>query len=66
MKLISGAGKAWRLFSVQVGAVAVVFGTLPAEMQTAILDALSVPANRVPAVLGAVFMAARLVQQGPA
>jgi hypothetical protein len=65
MKLIPEARNAWRFLSMQVATVAIVFGTLPADTQAAMLDAIGVPANRVPVVLGALFMLARLVSFRP-
>lgn len=61
--LIDEWSKSWRLLSVQLGAVAVTFGLLPPEQQTSILEALHVPAERVPAVLGVLFLLGRLVKQ---
>jgi hypothetical protein len=61
--LISDARSAWRYVSMHVAAVAVLFGALPAETQTAILDMLGLPASRLPAVLGLAMIVARLVQQ---
>lgn len=54
---------AWRMLSVRVAALLVVWGLLPPEQQTAILDLLGLPASRVPAVMGLLVIAARLVQQ---
>ena len=61
--LIENAGRAWRLLTVQVAAVAVVWGSLPVDMQTTILAAIGIDAARIPAILGLLFMAARLIKQ---
>ena len=47
----------------QVAAVALGWGLLPPETQAAILGAVGVPAERIPAVLGALFLALRLIDQ---
>lgn len=52
-----------RAASFWVGGGAVAFGSLTPDLQSALLDAVGVPANRVPALLGAVFIAARLLRQ---
>lgn len=56
--------RAWRMLSVQAAAIAVTFGLLPPDQQAAILAALGVPAERLPLVLGLLFLAARLLHQG--
>lgn len=63
MRLIPNAGKAWRMLSVQIAAGAVIFGSLPPDQQTAILQWLGLAPERIPAVLGALFIVTRLVQQ---
>lgn len=63
MMLIPDWRKAWRFFSVQVAGGAVLFGLLPPDQQTAILSVLGFTPERIPAVLGALFLAARLLQQ---
>lgn len=62
MKPIPEWRKAWRYASMHIATLAIVFGTLPADAQAAMLDAVGVPAGRIPAVLGALFMLARIVQ----
>jgi len=54
---------AWRYASVQIAAVAAIFGMLTPETQTAILDLLGLPPERLPAVLGILFIVARLTQK---
>lgn len=63
-KLIEQPLQAWRLLSVQAGALAVAFGSLPAETQGAILAAVGVPVARVPVILGTLFLLGRMVKQG--
>ena len=63
MKLIPNAGQAWRMLSVQVAGLAVIFGSLPPDQQAAILQWLGLAPERIPAVLGALFIASRLVSQ---
>lgn len=63
MKLIPEARKAWRMFSMHVAALAVLFGALPLDQQQAVLDFIGIPASRIPAVIGLLFIAGRLVRQ---
>lgn len=62
-KLIPNWRRAWRMASVRVAVVAVGWGLLPPEAQVAMLSAVGVPAERIPAVLGALFLALRLIDQ---
>ena len=55
--------RAWRMASVQLAAGALAWGLLPPETQASILLAAGVPAERVPAVLGALFLLLRLIDQ---
>ena len=55
--------RAWRMLSVQVAAVAVAWGTLPPETQGAMLQAIGIGPERVPAALGALFLLSRLIDQ---
>lgn len=63
MKLIDNIGSAWRMFSVQAGTAAVAWGSLPSDMQSALLDVVGVPAGRVPAILGALVILGRIIDQ---
>ena len=63
--LIPNWKRAHRLFSVQAGAALVAWALVPPEQQTAILALLGVPASAVPAVLGLLVIAGRLVSQQP-
>lgn len=63
MQLIDNASSAWRMLSVQVGAVAVAWGSLPEQLQATLLDAVGVPAGRVPAILGALVILGRIISQ---
>ena len=63
MKPIENISRAWRLFTVQLASGAIVLGSIPPEVQASMLDAVGVPASRVPAVLGALMLVARLVSQ---
>lgn len=62
-RIIPNWKRAWRMASVQVAAVAVGWGLLPPDTQAVVLAAVGVPAERIPAVLGALFLALRLVDQ---
>lgn len=57
---------AWRYLSVQIAAAGVVFGSLPADTQAAMLGAVGVAPSRVPAILGLLVLIGRLVSQRPA
>lgn len=63
MKLIDNIRQAPRLWSVQLGALLVAWGSLPPDLQAAIVSLVGVPPERVPAVLGLLVIVARLVQQ---
>lgn len=63
MKLIENWRSAWRMLSVQVAALAVVWGSLPADQQAAILALAGVGPERVPLVVGVAMIVARLVNQ---
>lgn len=63
MNLIPEWRSAWRMASMQVAAAAVVFGSLPADAQASMLSAIGVPGSRVPAILGALVILGRLVNQ---
>jgi hypothetical protein len=63
MKLIPNASRAWRMLSVQIAALAVVFGALPVDQQSAILAWLGVGPERIPAVVGALVIFTRLIDQ---
>jgi len=62
-KLIPDWRKAWRMLSIQIAAVAVIWGLMPVDAQAAMLVALDIPAERVPAILGILFFVTRLVDQ---
>jgi hypothetical protein len=61
--LIPNWRRSWRMLSVQVAALAVLFGSLPPDQQSAILAWLGLAPERIPAVLGGLFMVTRLVSQ---
>lgn len=63
MKLIPNWKRAHRMLTVQMASVFVVWGTLPEDTQAAILDLVGIPANRVPAILGLLVLAGRLIAQ---
>lgn len=62
-RLIPNWRRAWRMASVQLATLALGWGLLPPDTQAAMLAAIGVPAERVPAVLGAIFLLLRLVDQ---
>jgi hypothetical protein len=63
MRLIPNARRSWRMASVQVAGLAVIFGTLPPDQQAAVLAWLGFGPERIPAVIGALFIITRLIDQ---
>ncbi len=63
VNLIPNASRAWRMASMQVAGLAVIFGSLPPDQQTAILQWIGLAPERIPAVLGALFIVTRLINQ---
>lgn len=63
MKIIPNWRRAPRMLSMWVAAAAVIWSGMPADMQAAVLQLLGVPAERVPGVLGLLFILARLIDQ---
>lgn len=63
MKLIPEWRRSWRYVTMQLGAMAVVFGLLPPDQQASILAAIGVDPERVPALIGGLFIVGRLVKQ---
>lgn len=63
LSLIANWRQSWRMASVQIAGLAVIFGALPADQQTAILAWLGIGAERIPAVVGALVIFTRLIDQ---
>jgi len=63
MRLIPNAGRAWRMLSVQIATVAVVYSALPADQQAAVLALLGIGPERIPGVIGLGVILARLIDQ---
>jgi hypothetical protein len=55
--------QAWRFASVQVASAAAVFGLLPADQQAAVLEWIGLGPERLPLVLGLLFLVSRLWAQ---
>lgn len=64
MKLIPNWRHAGKMLSVQVAGAAVLFGSLPADQQAAVLTWLGVGVERIPAVMGIAVIVGRLIDQG--
>lgn len=62
-KLIPNWRAAPRMLSVQIAALAVAWGSAPVDLQTAMLAAIGIGPERIPAVLGALFLLGRLIDQ---
>lgn len=63
MKLIPYWRKAHRLATVQLAVLFTAWGSLPVDTQSAVLESIGVPANRLPAIMGLLLLAARLIDQ---
>ncbi len=63
MKLVPDWKKSWTWFSMWAASVIVAWGLIPAEGQVAIAALLHIPAQMIPAFLGLMVMAGRLVGQ---
>lgn len=63
LKPIPNWKRAWRMLTVHVATLALGFGLMTPEQQAGLLDLLGVAPERAPAVLGLMFLAARLIDQ---
>ena len=63
MKLIPDWRQAWRMLSVQVASLAIVWGALPVDQQAAILALFGVGPERVPLFISLAVIVARVVSQ---
>lgn len=63
MRPVSNWKRAHKMATVWAGTIALAWGSLPPETQSAMLSAVGVPENRVPAILGLLVIVARLVDQ---
>ena len=63
MNLIPNWRSAWRMASVRISLLAMIFAALPADQQAAILALLGVDAARIPGVLGLAVILARVIDQ---
>lgn len=61
--LIPNWRAAWRMASVQIAALAVLFAALPVDQQHAILALLGIGPERIPGLVGLAVIVARLVDQ---
>jgi hypothetical protein len=63
MKFIPQWRRAWRMASVQLAAGIVAWSVLPPEAQAAVVGLVGVPADKVPGVMAALLIVARLIDQ---
>ena len=63
MKIIPEWKRAWRMLSVQIGALAVLWVALPATTQAAVLDLLGIDAKSLPGIVGVAVILGRLIAQ---
>ena len=61
--LVEDWREAWTWLSAHVAVLAIAWGAMPQDVQASVLAAIGVPPSRVAAVLGLLFLAARLVRQ---
>lgn len=62
-KLITDWRRAWRLLTVQIGAIAVLWVALPADTQAAVLGLLGIEERHLPGLIGLAVIAGRLIAQ---
>jgi hypothetical protein len=62
-RLVTEWRRLHRMASVQLASLCAIFGLLPVDQQAALLELLHIPAERLPAVMGLAFIAARLWAQ---
>lgn len=63
MKLIPNWRRAWRMLTVQIGALALLWIALPAETQAAVLHALHIDRQYLPGIVGLAVIIGRLIAQ---
>jgi hypothetical protein len=63
MRLIPNARNAWRMFSVQIASIILIWSTLPTESQAAVLGLVGVPTNAVTGILAVLVILGRLIDQ---
>lgn len=63
MKLIPNWRKAWRMLTIQIGALALLWVALPAETQAAVLAALHIDKQYLPGIVGLAVIIGRLIAQ---
>ncbi len=63
MHLITEAKKAYKMFSVQIAMLAIIWGSMPIEWQAGILEWFGVSPERMPAAFGIAFIISRLIAQ---
>ena len=61
--LIPDWRRAWRMLSVQIAGLAVIWGAMPPDQQTAILSLVGIGPERIPAIMGLAVIVARLIDQ---
>lgn len=63
MRLIPEWKRAWRMITVQIGALAVLWAALPADTQAAVLRLLGIDAQHLPGFVGVAVILGRLIAQ---
>ena len=61
--IIDNWKSALKFLSTHVAILAATFGLLPVDQQTALLDLIGLPMNRVPAAVAVCFLVARFTKQ---
>ncbi len=65
LTLVDGWQRAWRWASVQFAVLIAAWGLLPADTQAAVLGAIGIPEHRQAALIGGLFLLARLLTLPP-
>jgi hypothetical protein len=63
MTLIPEWKRAWRMLSVQIGALSVLWVALPADTQASVLSLLGIDPKNLPGLIGLAVILGRLVAQ---
>lgn len=63
MKLIPEKRQAWRMLSVQAGALVVAWSATPEPVQAAVLGLIGVPSSAITGILGLGVILGRLIDQ---
>jgi hypothetical protein len=63
MNIIPNWRRAWRMFSVQLASILVVWAATPAETQAAVMQVVGIRPDQMTGILGLLIIIGRLVEQ---